>query len=235
MSKIQEEAECLKDIFKSQNGNPIDPTQILMLSVSNVICSLLYGERFQHEDKEFHFLLEMVKEMLTLFLKNPECDYIWIYKLKPSYHQILNNLKKSCQALSTFNIKKIEERSKWVEREDFEEPRDFIEGYLKELKANPKGEGKMREDWLIGILNDLFLAGTETIGTTLAWAMILMAARQDIQRMVCATIWSRLKQQLSQYANLPPLAIRKVVVIWSYRKCMWLLCWHYLHHIEMIK
>ena len=213
MSKIQEEAECLEDIFKSQNGNPIDPTQILMLSVSNVICSLLYGERFQHEDKEFHFLLEMVKEMLTLFLKDPECDYIWIYKLKPSNHQILNNLKKSCQALSTFNIKKIEERSKWVEREDFEEPRNFIEGYLKKLKANPKGEGKMREDWLIGILNDLFLAGTETIATTLAWAMILMAARQDIQKMVCATIWSRLKQQLSQYANLPPLAISEFVII----------------------
>ena len=184
-----------------------------MLSVSNVICSLLYGERFQHEDKEFHFLLEKVQEMLTLFLKDPECGYIWIYKLKPSYHRILKNLEKSCEALSTFNIKKIEERSKWVEKEDFEEPRDFIEWYLKELKANSKGEGKMGEDWLIGILNDLFLAGTEAPGTTLAWAMILITARQDIQTMVCATIWGIPKPQPSQYANLSPLAVPEVVVI----------------------
>ena len=71
----------------------------------------------------------------------------------------------------------------------------------------------MREDWLIGILNDLFLAGTEAPGTTLAWAMILIAARQDIQKMVCATIWGIPKPQPSQYANLSPLAVPEVVVI----------------------
>ena len=187
-SKIQEEAECLKDVFKSLNGKPTDPTQTLMLSVSNVICSLLYGERFQHEDKEFRFLLEKVREIMTLFLKDTECDYIWIYRLKPSYHRMLKDLDNAMQAVSDFNLKKIDERREWVESGDFEEPRDFIEGYLRELKPNPSGERKMAEDWLIGILNDFFIAGTETTATSLAWAIILMADRQDIQEKVWATI-----------------------------------------------
>ena len=196
--KIQEEAECLKDVFKSLNGKPFDPAQTLMLSVSNVMCSLLYGERFQHEDKEFRFLLEKVREMMTLFFKDPEGDYIWLYKLKPSYNRMLKDLDKASQALSAFNQKKIDERREWVEKEDFEEPRDFIEGYLRELKPNSKGERKMAEDWLVGILNDFFIAGADTTATTLSWAMILMAARQDIQEKVCATIQSTLKLRLCQ-------------------------------------
>ena len=186
--KIQEEAKCLKDILKSLNGKPFNPAESLMVSVSNVICSLLYGERFQHDDKDFRFLLEKVREMMTLYFKDPECDYIWIYKLMPSYHRMLKDFAKACQALSNFNLKKIDERRERIEKEDFTEPRDFIEGYLRELDHNPKGERKIAEDWLIGILNDFFIGGTDTTATTLAWAMILMADRQDIQVKVCITI-----------------------------------------------
>ena len=195
--KIQEEAECLKDVFKSLNGKPFDPAKTLMLSVSNVICSLLYGERFEHEDKEFRFLLEKVREIMTLFFKETEGDYIWFYKLKPSYHRILKDLDKACQALSAFNLKKIDERREWVESDDFEEARDFIEGYLREIKPNSKGEKKLGENWLIGILNDFFIAGADTTATTLSWAMILMAARQDVQEKVGAPIERELICELS--------------------------------------
>ena len=188
-NKIQEEAKFLTNIFKILDKKPFDPVTTLMTSVSNVACSLLYGERFQHEDKEFRFLLENAQEVLRLFFTETEGDYIWFYKFKPSYRQMLKDFERCCKALSDFNQTKIEERRVRVDKGEVEEPQDFIEGYLKELKPNSKGERKITENWLFGTLNDLFIAGADTTATTLAWALLLMADRQDIQEKVNTLQW----------------------------------------------
>ena len=192
--KIQEEAVYLMDIFKGLNGKPFDPAPTLMVSVSNVICSLLYGRRYNHSDQEYQYLLETVREMNCVFTKEAEGDFVWLYKFKPSYRKAIEDLRKCWEKLSSFNQKKIDERHERIEREDFDEPSDFIEGYLKELKPNSKGERKMAEDWLVAILVDFFVAGTETTSTTLTWAIVLMAAHQDVQKKACAISRSKLFQ-----------------------------------------
>ena len=57
--KIIEEAKVLHDILHSRNKNPIDPECLLAVSVSNVICSLLYGRRFEHDDERFQELINV--------------------------------------------------------------------------------------------------------------------------------------------------------------------------------
>ena len=183
--KIQEEAAYLMDIFKNQNGKPFNPAPTLMLSVSNVICSLLYGRRYEHSDAEYQYLLQTVNEMARLFFEETEGDSVWLYRFKPSYRKMMKALKVCCQKVTAFNQKKIAERRARIQRDDFDEPRDFIEGYLKELQPNSKGETKMADDWLSTILNDFFLAGAETTATTLTWAMLLMAAFPDVQKKAC--------------------------------------------------
>ena len=39
------------------SGAPIDPTMYLSKTVSNVISSIVFGDRFDYEDKEFLSLL----------------------------------------------------------------------------------------------------------------------------------------------------------------------------------
>ena len=192
--KIQEEAAYLIDIFKGLNDKPFDPAPTLMVSVSNVICSLLYGRRYNHADQEYQYLLETVREINYVFTKEAEGDFIWLYKFKPSYRKAIEDLRRCWKKLSSFNQKKIDERHECIEREDFDEPSDFIEGYLKELKPNSKGERKMADDWLVAILVDFFVAGTETTSTTLSWAIVLMAAHQDVQKKACAISRSKIFQ-----------------------------------------
>ena len=192
--KIQEEAAYLMNIFKGLDGKPFDPAPTLMVSVSNVICSLLYGRRYDHSDQEYQYLLQAVRELICLFATELEGDSVWLYRFKPSYRKTIEDLRRCWEKLSSFNQKKIDERRERIEREDLDEPSDFIEGYLKELKPNSKGEGKMAEDWLIAILDDFFVAGTETTSTTLTWAIVLMAACQDVQKKACAISTSKLFQ-----------------------------------------
>ena len=54
-----------------------------------------------------------------------------ILKVRPAYHQNLANFRKYCQDLNDFNKKKIMERQAHLEEEGYDDPRDFIECYLK--------------------------------------------------------------------------------------------------------
>lgn len=45
------------------SGAPIDPTIYLSKTVSNVISSIVFGERFDYEDTEFLSLLQMMGQM----------------------------------------------------------------------------------------------------------------------------------------------------------------------------
>lgn len=45
------------------SGKPINPTYYLSKSVSNVINSIVFGDRFDYEDEEFLSLLRMMGQI----------------------------------------------------------------------------------------------------------------------------------------------------------------------------
>ncbi|XP_050625276.1 cytochrome P450 2G1-like [Macaca thibetana thibetana] len=63
--RIQEEASYLLEEFRKTKGAPIDPTFLLSCSVSNVISSVVFGSRFDYEDKQFLNLLRLINESFT--------------------------------------------------------------------------------------------------------------------------------------------------------------------------
>ena len=47
-------------------GKPFDPHFIINNAVSNIICSITFGERFDYQDDQFQELLRMLDEILNL-------------------------------------------------------------------------------------------------------------------------------------------------------------------------
>ncbi|XP_013925306.1 PREDICTED: cytochrome P450 2C23-like [Thamnophis sirtalis] len=51
--RVQEEALCLVDEMATTKGQPFDPRRIIASAVSNVICAVVFGNRFDYKDKTF--------------------------------------------------------------------------------------------------------------------------------------------------------------------------------------
>ncbi|KAG5272012.1 hypothetical protein AALO_G00160670 [Alosa alosa] len=59
---IQEESQHLLESLRQTKLVPFDPTFFLSRAVSNVICALVFGQRFSYDDTNFLRLLEIISD-----------------------------------------------------------------------------------------------------------------------------------------------------------------------------
>lgn len=50
----------------SSPGRPFDPHFTINNAVSNVICSITFGDRFEYDDEKFRKLLHVIQEIMNL-------------------------------------------------------------------------------------------------------------------------------------------------------------------------
>ncbi|XP_018422658.1 PREDICTED: cytochrome P450 2A5-like [Nanorana parkeri] len=178
--RIQEEAHFLVEEFKKNGENLFDPSDILHLAVSNIICSIVFGERFDYKDEKFINLLFMMKEILNTIASKwgillnlfPKTSlYI------PGPHQkIFTNFRK----VKNFIMESVDHHKKTI---DMNCPRDFIDSFL--IKMEEEKENSNTEyhiDNLFATVKDLFNAGIETTGSTLKSALLILLKHADVAR-----------------------------------------------------
>ncbi|XP_075043077.1 cytochrome P450 2G1-like [Mixophyes fleayi] len=177
--RIQEEAHFLKEKLRSLKQSQINPTNILIQTVSNVICSVVFGSRFDYDDLKFLKLISMFNEIFRLMnstwgqLQNtlPE-----VMNFVPGPHHKIDKL------LSTLLVF-VSERMKLNEETlDPANPRDYIDCFLIKMKQdNQKPTSEFHTMNLLMSVLQLFFAGTETITSTLRHGLLILLKYPDIQ------------------------------------------------------
>ncbi|XP_070620300.1 cytochrome P450 2A5-like [Erythrolamprus reginae] len=180
--RILEEAHFLVDALRDTKGAPFDPTYFLSRSVSNVISSIIFGNRFDYEDQEFLALLTGILETFR-FSSSPQGQLLDIF---PGVVQHLpGSQQKSFQMFSElkeFVAKKAEAHQETL---DPNSPRDFMDCFLVKMLQDgktPNSFFSMEE--LVGTTLSIFIGGTETISTTLRYGFLILLKYPEVEEKI---------------------------------------------------
>uniref|UniRef100_A0A3B1JT71 Cytochrome P450 2B4-like n=1 Tax=Astyanax mexicanus TaxID=7994 RepID=A0A3B1JT71_ASTMX len=176
--RVAEEAQYLIRELLTHEGKSFCPIHKIMNAVSNIICSIVFGDRFEYDDKRFSKLLEIINENIQLS-GAPATRMVYVVPFIrhfPGPHQkVWQNVK----SLKEFIREAVEEHRKTLHPEN---PRDFIDAYLVEMSKQQSNEDStFNEENMIMSTSDLFLAGTDTTASTLKWGLIYMMDHPDVQ------------------------------------------------------
>uniref|UniRef100_A0A4W4E0X2 Cytochrome P450, family 2, subfamily Y, polypeptide 3 n=1 Tax=Electrophorus electricus TaxID=8005 RepID=A0A4W4E0X2_ELEEL len=176
---IQEESKHLLDSFRETSCVPFDPTFHLSRAVSNVICALVFGQRFSYDDSNFLHLLNIISGVLR-FASSGWGQLYNVFprliKLLPGYH---HSFMEEVEEVRTFALGKVQ---KHMETLDPSDPQDFIDCFLIRLKKEKDSPStEFHYDNMIATILNLFLAGTETTSTTVRYTLLLLIKYPQIQ------------------------------------------------------
>uniref|UniRef100_A0A6I8RMA8 Cytochrome P450 family 2 subfamily J member 2 n=1 Tax=Xenopus tropicalis TaxID=8364 RepID=A0A6I8RMA8_XENTR len=174
--KILEESEHLIYELNNHKDSLLEPHFVLDNAVSNIICSVVFGRRYDYHDSTLRNVLYYVHENMKL------ASSIWaqlyntfgfIHYLPLPHRKIFQNLEIIFGFLRS--ILEEHKRSRLPG-----EPRDFIDCYLEELSKDNR-KTTFGEDSLFFCVTDLFVAGTETTSASLQWGLLYMIMFPEIQ------------------------------------------------------
>ncbi|NXN45293.1 CP2CK protein, partial [Rhinoptilus africanus] len=180
--RIHEESEHLLEEINKTKGTPFDPTFMLSCAVSNVICSIVFGRRYDYKDKKFLALMNNMNnifEMMNSFWGQLYQMFSNILDYLPGPH---NKIFTEFDALKAFVSEEVKIHQASL---DPSSPQDFIDCFLakmQEEKEHPNSSFHMKN--LITSAFDLFIAGTETTSTTVRYGLLLLLKYPKIQEKV---------------------------------------------------
>ncbi|CAK7300342.1 Cytochrome P450 2F2 [Vulpes lagopus] len=184
--RILEEAACLLGEFQATTGAPFDPRRLLGNAVSNVICSVVFGNRYGYEDPEFQRLLDLFNDNFRIMSSR------WgeMYNVFPSlldwlpgpHHRIFQNFTE----LRVFISEQIQRHQQTRQPG---KPRDFIDCFLDQMdKEQNDPESHFQKETLVMTTHNLFFGGTETTSTTLRYGLLILLKYPEVAAKVQAEL-----------------------------------------------
>ncbi|XP_073492926.1 cytochrome P450 2K1-like isoform X2 [Aquarana catesbeiana] len=190
-ARIQDELIPLIENFKSHNEKPFDTDIIMNCAVSNVICSIIFGERFEYKDTRFKKLIRLmgVNEKLA---GSPKMVLFNFFPRISSFLGAHKQLMQNFDEVKEFVLKRIKHQRQMLDTNAIS---GYIDAYLlKQEQESTKAETHFDDENLVYSVLDLFGAGTGTTSTTLRWGILLMMKYPEIQKKIQEEIRTQIKQ-----------------------------------------
>uniref|UniRef100_A0A8D2DRS9 Cytochrome P450 n=1 Tax=Sciurus vulgaris TaxID=55149 RepID=A0A8D2DRS9_SCIVU len=203
--RIQEEAQCLLEELQKSKGALQDPTFLFQSITANIICSIVFGERFDYKDREFLRLLDVIYQSFALISS-------FSSQVFESYSDVLmhfpgtrRQVYKNLQEVITFINHSVQKHHATL---DPSNPRDFIDSYLLRMdKEKSNAHSEFHQKNLTLTLLSLFFAGTETTSTTLRYGFLLMLkyphVAERVQKEIEQVIGSHRPPALEDHSRMP--------------------------------
>lgn len=176
--RIQEEAHFLVKEFKETKGSPVNLTLYLAHAVSNVICSIIYGNRFDYEDKRLKAITDSINNNFNIM------SSMWgnLYNMYPDLMEYVpgphKKMWRNFQDIYDITEEFIKHHEKTL---DPKNPRDYIDCFLIKIKEEKdKTDSVFYIESLKRTIQNLLFGGTETVSTTLRYGILILMKYPEI-------------------------------------------------------
>ena len=172
--RIQEEAVSMCQELKKVTGQPRDPSILFGDAISNIVCSICFGTRFEYTDPVFNKLVKMLRFFIESNVLTTPVNFIPLMRLLPE------------AKLFTSVFHTIANVEKWMENQiekhretyDPKEIRDMVDLYL---SNEDQDNGYLCAKNVHRIILDLFTAGTDATATDLRWTILYLIRFPEVQ------------------------------------------------------
>ncbi|NWI51924.1 CP2DH protein, partial [Calyptomena viridis] len=183
--RVVEEAGFLCSAIKSKEGHSFNARFFVNNAVCNVICTIVFGDRFNYGDETFKKLLHLFENFLneeTGFLPQLLNEVPILMRIPGVPQKVFRDQKAFMDFIDVLIDKHMKTWNPAYTR-------DFTDVFLKEMeKGKAAEENGFHYKNLRLVTADLFSAGSETTTTTLRWALLFMVLHPEIQSKVQAEI-----------------------------------------------
>ncbi|XP_038051519.1 cytochrome P450 2J2-like [Patiria miniata] len=180
-NRINEEARYLCDAMDQSNGTPFDPAHLVKSAVSNIICTISYGQRYDYNDPVFKSLLAN----LDVFFRASAVETILWGLPFVNWFPPLNKFKAAFEAATSFSRQMVQSHRATFDPDNI---RDMIDAFILERDKHQDAKNELkeafREDLIWRAIHDMFAAGTDTTTYTILWLILLLMKYPDIQTKV---------------------------------------------------
>ncbi|XP_071959870.1 cytochrome P450 2U1-like [Antedon mediterranea] len=170
-NRINEEARymCNEIEKKANTSSTFDACHFINNALSNIICSISFGQRFEYSDAEFKVLLESLSKVfgtLSQVSLSNFFPFLWNTRYRSKERKLIATVR-------NFIVQIVDAHKSTFDPEDI---RDMIDHYIAEIIRQKLDKKEIVFDsgviWR-GVL-DLFQAGTETATTTMMWILLYL-------------------------------------------------------------
>ncbi|XP_059157596.1 cytochrome P450 2C15-like [Physella acuta] len=179
--KISVEVSKYIEALSESGGKPTDIRTLTNVSVSNIICSIIFGKRYEFDDPKFIELINALNLTVSSVSGTSLLHFIPALRLLPFDPLKSKQLIANLSATQIFAQKMIDEI-----KHDSTNSENFIAAYISEMKDKEKrGESTLLDETnLARVIDNLFAAGTETTSTTILWSLLFVLHNPEVQKKI---------------------------------------------------
>lgn len=183
---ICSEADDVAKRFHEHNGQPVDPKIDLTVAVMNVICSLVYGQRYDIHDPEFERIVDYNDKFIEIFASYNLVDqFPWLRFFPLRTVKLMNDARSTRDEIINRKYEEHKEKFRLENANNNFQIQDLTDALLKaafdDAAKESKGLTPLTEDNIMMTMQDMFNAGMETSSTIMRWILLLMIHYPEVQ------------------------------------------------------
>ncbi|XP_019722334.1 cytochrome P450 1A1 [Hippocampus comes] len=197
--------EQLNKVMKADGS--FDPFRHIVVSVANVICGMCFGRRYDHDDQELLGLVNLSDEFTQVVGSGNPADFIPALQYLPS--ATMRAFVSLNARFNAFVRKIVVDHYATFNKDNIRDITDSLIDHCEDRKLDENSNVQVSDGKVVGIVNDLFGAGFDTISTALSWSVMYLVAYPEMQERLYQELKNKVglhrSPLLSDKVNLPLL------------------------------